>query len=68
MSNKKVLIFEFPKQQLWLDLWQDILGDEFDIITAVSVDEAKEKFAANPDVAAIVVGMDVNYPTDRPGI
>jgi hypothetical protein len=58
--SKKVLIVEADGE--WHDKWFRELGKkvrpdgEISLVSALSVQEAKDQFAANPDVAAIVVG------------
>jgi hypothetical protein len=46
------------------DYWKEKLGDKVELISAFSIEEAEEKFAANPDVAAIVVNACVR--SDEP--
>ncbi len=50
---KKVLIIE--DERPILDLLKELLSGVLEVVTAVSVEEAREKFAANPDIVAIAV-------------
>ena len=51
--NKKVLIVE--DSQLMQHRWHRDLGGKFVLIGALSIEEAEEKFIANPDIDAIVM-------------
>lgn len=60
--SKKVLIIE--DDPLWHDLWGIKLKNRVVIIKATSIEEAEERFAANPDIAAIAV--DACVPGKKP--
>ena len=60
MIRKKVLIVEddFVRQGKWIRKLDDLV----EILSAVSIKQAEEKFAGNPDIACIV--MDACVPGD----
>ena len=60
--TEKVLIVEdhAPLQEVW----KLALRGKVEIISAFSIEEAKEKFAANPDIVAIIV--DACVPGSEP--
>jgi len=60
--NKKVLVVE--DQDYLHDKWHRELNGKVVIVSALSIKEAEEQFAANPDIAAIV--MDACVPGDSP--
>lgn len=66
MMSKKVLVVEDKK--FWHNIWRRQLefvnSGGVILISAFSVKEAEKQFAANPDVAAIV--MDACVPGDTP--
>ena len=59
---KKVLLVEDDRfMHEWLS---DKLNGKVELISAFSIEEAEQQFAANPDIAAIV--MDACVPGNRP--
>lgn len=58
----KILVVDDTKH--WHFRWREELGDKVLIVSAFSIEEAREHFAANPDIVAIV--MDACVPGDRP--
>lgn len=62
MDKKKVL---FVEDRAWQQKdWLEALDGKVEIISALSIAEAEEKFTANTDIAAIV--MDACVPGDEP--
>lgn len=60
--SKKVLIVD--DEEFWQDYWRKELGEKVVMVSARTIKEAEEQFAANPDIVAIV--MDACVPGDRP--
>ena len=60
--SKKVLVVEDEEEVQ--GRYKQQLGSKVVLISALSIEEAEEQFAANPDIDAIV--MDACVPGDRP--
>lgn len=63
---KKVLILE--DERYWWEVWRKNLDGKINLLFASSVERAKEMFAENPDLDAIVVDACVpgDYPNTQP--
>ncbi|MFH1193284.1 MAG: response regulator [Candidatus Jorgensenbacteria bacterium] len=56
MTNEKVpKILVVEDMEEWVELWKDVLYGAAELIGAASIEEAEEKFAANPDIDVVVV-------------
>ena len=60
--SRKVLVVE--DQDYLHDKWRRELDGKVVLVSALSIEEAEEKFSANPDIDAIV--MDACVPGDEP--
>ena|SRR3989344_3460464 len=62
--SKKMLVLVVEDEEYWQDRWKRELDGKVVLVSALSIEEAEEKFATNPDIDAIV--MDARMPGGSP--